>query len=150
WFLIAVQVIFLALEQLRKTSDSETPNSKLQTPGKLQIPSSKGDLGEFVWPVLVPMFCIGSTLIFLFGLCGFLDGFHLHSLSQPQQLLLIAALLITARAHVSVLFLLVALLLSYLTLHHGSLASLIDPDEVLKLLAEPWRLSSLALAMVLV
>jgi hypothetical protein len=176
WLLIGVQVAFVVLEWVGKIGAKEIPSSKaddassplpqselLFTEASPAAPKEEREMSlsgtsaigkwtvyEFIAPVVVPMFGIGSTIIFFLGLCGLLDGLLLHSLSQAQQGLLIVALLLTARAQISVLFLLVAMLLFYLAVHRGPLMPLKDPEKVVKLLAEPWRLACLGLVMVLV
>jgi hypothetical protein len=100
-------------------------------------------------PLLSPWMAIGSALALLFWLGGFADAVRGLELSLEQQGLLLAALLLTARAQRSGLLLLPALLLAYAVVHRNLLGQITDPDEHLALLVTPWRVASLSLCLVL-
>src|SRR5207302_5304851 len=118
WLFIAMQITFIVLERVGKMAvphkflqtlyaptlpRSDTPNPRLS-----DSPVVAPLLQDFLSPLLLPAFCIASALTFFLGLGGLLDGLHLHSVSQLQQVLLITALLLTARSQVCVVFLLLA------------------------------------------
>src|SRR5207244_489603 len=63
--------------------------------------------------------------------------------------LLIILLLLTARAHLSGVVLLEAMLLAYVAIHRSALAALNSPEAQFQLLAIPWRLALFGLSMVL-
>jgi hypothetical protein len=101
-------------------------------------------------PLMTPPLVIASGLTVLLGLAGLADGGHWLSFSVGQQGLMLAVLLLTARAHASGLLLLMGMLLGYVLALRGLLAADSDPSTQLLLLATPWRLAFRALAMVLV
>src|SRR5262249_41779078 len=76
------------------------------------------------------------------------DGIHSLAFSVTQQALLLALLLLTARAHASAFIALVAILLGYVMIHRRLVASLIAPEQQLQLLVTPWRAALLGLIMV--
>src|SRR5262249_20224995 len=94
-------------------------------------------------------FAIASLLAFLTGIGGIVDGVHAFDLTRLQQILLLGTLLLTARAQISGLFLLTAMFLSYVVIHHKLLAPIEVLPPRLLLLASPWRLATFGLSMVL-
>ena len=84
----------------------------------------------------------------LFGLAGLVDGVQWLGLARPQQFLLLATLLLTARAHRSNFLVLQAMLLGYVLVHRDLLAGLGDPMAQLRLLIAPWPLALFGLTMV--
>ena len=99
--------------------------------------------------VFTPSFVIASGLALLAGISGLVDGLQFFELSQGQQLLLLTIVLLTARAQVSALLLLMAELLGYLLIHREALHACASLEQEMQLLATPWRLAVLALVMVL-
>ena len=151
WFLAGIQLLLVALELTQKgrfAGGELSPDSTQTAIG--EAGRTPGTLPRFFSPVLTPMFVLATSLAVALGLAGLLDGVHGLSLSGPQQLLLLGTLLLTARAQGSNVFLLPALLLTYVMIHHDQLAVLGNLDNQLELLATPWRLGLLGLGMVLV
>ena len=99
--------------------------------------------------VFTPSFVIASGLALLAGISGLVDGLQFFELPQGQQLLLLTIVLLTARAQVSALLLLMAELLGYLLIHREALHACASLEQEMQLLATPWRLAVLALVMVL-
>jgi hypothetical protein len=146
WLLLAIQIIFVTLEFLdfRNEESGNEGKSNVRQPA----------VWNFLSPLLAPTFALASLLAFLLGLGGIIDGVHSIELSRFQQFLLLATLLLTARAQVSGLMLLAAMLLGYVIIHRGLLLFLSDTpygvlERQLLLLASPWRVSALGLGMVL-
>jgi hypothetical protein len=144
--LLTIQFILIALEFL--------PLPKAEGRGEGEHDVRKPGIWQFLYPLLSPPFAIASLLAFLIGLGGIIDGVHSIELSRFQQFLLLATLLFTARAQVSRLMLLAAMLLSYVMIHRGLLLAISDRpygalELQLLLLASPWRVSALGLSMVL-
>jgi hypothetical protein len=124
WLLVAIQLISAALEALPAVHR------------RLEI-------------VFTPAFVIASALAVLTGIPGLVDGIMFFELSQEQQLLLLTLVLLTARAQVSALVLLLGDLLGYLLILRAALRACTSLEQEIRLLATPWRLAVLALVMVL-
>ena len=152
WLLAGTQLLLVALE-LRQRLRFE--GAELSTDASIHAPAADGASGGpgvmfgLFSPVLTPWFVLATGLAALLGLFGLADSVHVLGLSCSQQVLLLCALLLTARAQVSSLLLLPALLLAYVMIHRDSLAALANLDSQLELLATPWRLGLLGLAIVL-
>jgi hypothetical protein len=136
WLLLAIQLIVVALEHL-------------PFPDEREHALRESKFWEFLYPLVAPSFAIGSLLGFVFGLGEIADGIHTFELSRMQQYLLLAILLLTARAQISALILLTAMLLGYVLVHRSLLIFPGDLQTQLLLLASPWRVATLGLAMVL-
>ncbi len=100
-------------------------------------------------PLVLPMGLLSSALVSLLGVGALLDVVMLESVPAGSQWLLLALMLLTARAHRSGWLLLMSLLLSYALVQGAELRSLANAGERMLLLALPWRLGALALGMVI-
>ena len=142
WLLVGIQLLLIALES------ASTRRSEMEE--QSQSPAAPGAMLGYFSPLLLPAFVLATVGAAWLGLGGLVDGIHGLSLSVPQQVLLLATLLLTARAQASNLFVLPALLLAYVMIQREQLAALDDLDSQLELLALPWRLGLLGLGIVLV
>jgi len=127
WLLAAIQLLMVALEMVQ----------------------TKRSVGASIVSLVLPAWLLATGLAFLLGLAGLADGVQGQVLSGFQQLLLLVTLLLTARSHASNVILWPALLLGYLMIHRNSLATVGDLDRQLELLATPWRVALLGLAVAL-
>ena len=151
WLLIAIQIIFIALELFglvahgsRNTRYGITDDVKPPVDSKFSL------IWPFLFPLLTPAFAIASLLAFFIGVGGIVDGVHSMELSRLQQFLVLATLLLTARAQISGLMLLTVMLLGYVTVHRQLLTVLEYQNLQLLLLASPWRVATLGLSTVLI
>jgi hypothetical protein len=128
WLLVGIQLLLVALELTKR---------------------QQRKFGFFS-PILTPVFVLATGLVALLGLAGLAAGIHAWELSSMQQVLLLCALLLAARAQASNLLALPALLLPYLIIHHDQLSALANFESQLQLLATPWRLGLLGLGIVLI
>lgn len=142
WLLVVIQLLLVALE-LRQWRRFEGAASG-------EAGGTPKEMFGIFSSVLTPVFVLATVLTALLGLAGLAAGIHAWGLSGPQQFLLLGTLLLTARAQASNLLLLTALLLAYLMIHRDQLAMLGNIDSQLELLATPWRLGLLGLAIVLI
>jgi hypothetical protein len=106
-------------------------------------PTLYGRLRPLVAPAQAVAVVLGAGLA-CFGLATGLAG---PALSIPQQILLLAVVLLTARAQASGAFTLAGLLLAYVLVHASSLAAVPDALARFELLAMPWRASAAGLVM---
>ena len=165
WLLIGIQIIFVALESLgkRRVGGCLVPPHPNPLPGGEEEELAGMESSESVaarpmlpsiWnsvsPLLSPPFAIASLLTFLIGLGGIADGVHSMELSRFQQFLVLATLLLTARAQLCGLMLLMAFLFGYVMVHRQLLTILEHQNLQLLLLASPWRVATLGLSMVLI
>jgi hypothetical protein len=148
WLLLAIQLIFIALElrRWRDVARASPPASSTGVPPVVAFDT----IWNFLSPLLSPPFATASLLAFLVGLGGIVDGVYSFDLTRTQQCLLLATLLLTARAQISGLFLLIAMLFGYVVIHHSLLAPIEVLVSRLLLLASPWRVATLGLSMVLI
>ena len=135
----------LALELLeRQTRHRESLPSEPQPSPSVKLSP------EIFWrPLVIPPFVIASLVAVGLGLAGLLDGLHGLVLSGGQQILLLGTLLLTARAHVSGVILLIAMLLGYVVIERALLTAPRVLLYQLDFLLKPWRLAVFALTMVL-
>ena len=89
-----------------------------------------------------------AALLGLAGLAGLADGINALNLTGSDQVMLLAVLLLTARAQASSLLLLPALLLAYVMIQRGALLATGHLTGQLEILAMPWRLGVLGLGIV--
>ena len=102
-------------------------------------------LRALLWPAQV-----GTTLLAAFlGIVGLADGVVARSTSLPQRELLLGVVALTARAHGSGFFALLASLLLYVLAHEGRLRLEPSAEARLSLLFTPWRSGLLALGLAL-
>jgi len=152
WLLVGTQLLLVALELRQKpriTGAEVFPDASNGEPAPEAAGGAPEVMFGFFSPLLTPWFVLATGLAALLGLFGLADGVHGLGLSSPQQVLLLCALLLTARAQASSFLLLPALLLAYVMIHRDSLAALAHLDSQLELLAAPWRLGLLGLAIAL-
>lgn len=98
-------------------------------------------------PILLPAQVGATALAACLGLFGLIAAINGPTLSLAQAGLLTAGVALLARAHGSGPFALLGSLLVHALVHDQSLRALPGPDERAALLAEPLRLSVLALVM---
>ena len=103
-------------------------------------------------PLLRPFNVVGSLMTVFISIGAMGDSIFVVELSSTQLFFVVAVVVMTARAHHSALLGLFSCLLSYLLVCHPELQEISGNAmfERLELLTMPWRMSLLALAMVLV
>jgi hypothetical protein len=148
WLLLTIQTIFIALELFGQCPHASRITHHEVTQETLTASKSLS-VWNFLSPLLTPPFALASLLAFLIGLGGIVDGLYSFDLTRPQQFLLLATLLLTARAQISGLFLLTAMFLGYVVFHHSPLAHSEFLADRLLLLAFPRHVATLGLSMVL-
>jgi hypothetical protein len=150
WLLVGIQVLFILLERARGAMTGFGGGAAGRAvAGEPAAGVSRAPLAEWLGPVVSPAFLLASGLAVLLGLAGLADGVHGPELLPGQQVLLLAALLLTARAQASALILLPAMLLAYVMVHRNLLAASGSLEAQFEVLLAPWRLAVLALGMVL-
>lgn len=100
-------------------------------------------------PLLRPFNVVGSLLTVVIAVAAMTDSIFSVELSSTQIILVVATVVVTARAHHSALLGLISCLLSYLLVCHSELQDVgrFAIFERLELLTMPWRMSLLALSM---
>lgn len=106
---------------------------------------------DWLVPLLRPFNIAGSLLTVGIAVAAMTDSIFSVELSSTQFLLVVATVVVTARAHHSALLGLISCLLSYLLVCHPELLDVgaFAIFERLELLTMPWRMSLLALVMAL-
>ena len=110
---------------------------------------TNGQVYEKLSSLLLPFNVAGSLLTAAIAMAAMADSVVGFELTSAQLTFVIAAVLLTARAHHSALLGLFGVLLSYLLICHSELREVgsLAVVERIELLAMPWRMSFLALAM---
>ncbi|MCP4657186.1 MAG: hypothetical protein GY856_17395, partial [bacterium] len=107
----------------------------------------KPDHHQALAPLVRPFMFAGSLLAVVLAVGGCLDYFSGPEISFSQQVLLLAVVLLTARAHGSGPLWLSGVFLGYLLVHFDALREVVGPGARFGLLLSPWRWGLLALAM---
>ena len=124
WLVLGVQFLLLPLEFLRNARQRLDPLARCFLWGAVALATGMGlvAISEHLYP-------LGATLL--------------------QHLLVLAAVILSARALGAGVLGLLACVLSYMALHHDPLQALTNPEVRIALLAEPWRLGALAAGLAL-
>jgi len=153
WLLVGIQALFIVLEGARGVRNgSYGEDGSYGASGHARGAGavvSGASLAELCSPVVCPALALASGLAVLLGVAGLADGVHWLGLSPGQQVLLLATLLLTARAQASAFILLPAMLLAYVMAHRSMLASGSSLEARFEVLLTPWRLAALGLGIVL-